>query len=91
MPAIHDRRPGRFVRHLDFNHFRTIGMRRLVGEGFNNRFVTGGRLEEMLKVRSSLISAFFIPTHSSWCEGNAHSNYIWCDRVYGRGFNVIRT
>ena len=53
MPAIQDRRPGRFVRHLDFNHFRTIGMRRLVGEGVNNRFVTGERLEAMLKVRSS--------------------------------------
>lgn len=51
MPAIQDRRPGRFVRHLDFNHFRTIGMRRLVGEGVNNRFVTGERLEAMLKVR----------------------------------------
>jgi hypothetical protein len=50
VPAIQDRRPGRFVRHLDFNHFRTIGMRRLVGEG---RFVTGERLEAMLKVCSS--------------------------------------
>ena len=28
-------------------------MRRLVGEGVNNRFVTGDRLEAMLKVRSS--------------------------------------
>ena len=52
VPAIHDRRPGRFVRHLDFNHFRTIGMRRLVGEGYSNRFVTGERLEAMLKVRA---------------------------------------
>jgi hypothetical protein len=50
VPAIHDRRPGRFVRHLDFNHFRTIGMRRLVGEGVNNRFVTGDRLGAILKV-----------------------------------------
>ncbi|KAH9043465.1 hypothetical protein EDB84DRAFT_1587309 [Lactarius hengduanensis] len=31
MVTIYDRRPGRFVRHLDFNHFRAIGMRRLVG------------------------------------------------------------
>jgi len=54
VPAIHDRRPGRFVRHLDFNHFRTIGMRRLVGEGFNNRFVTGERLEAMLKETPNL-------------------------------------
>lgn len=28
-------------------------MRRLVGEGFKNRFVTGERLEAMLKVRVS--------------------------------------
>jgi len=60
VPAIHDRRPGRFVRHLDFNHFRTIGMRRLVGESFKNRFVTGERLEAMLKVRvSTLCIGFF--------------------------------
>ncbi len=51
VPAIYDRRPGRFVRHLDFNHFRAIGMRRLVGECSANRFVTGERLEAVLKVR----------------------------------------
>ncbi|KAI9511838.1 hypothetical protein F5148DRAFT_1313418 [Russula earlei] len=54
VPAVHDRRPGRFVRHLDFNHFRTIGMRRLVGEGFNNRFVTGERLNGILKEMPNL-------------------------------------
>ncbi|KAI0254959.1 hypothetical protein BJV78DRAFT_1180230 [Lactifluus subvellereus] len=54
VPAIHDRRPGRFVRHLDFNHFRTIGMRRLVGEGFSNRFVTGERLGAILKETPNL-------------------------------------
>ena len=58
VPAIHDRRPGRFVHHLDFNHFRTIGMRRLVSEGYNNRFVTGERLEAMLKVRGSSSRCF---------------------------------
>lgn len=47
---MHDPRPGRFVRHLDFNHFRTIGMRRSVEEGVNSRFVTGTRLEALLKV-----------------------------------------
>jgi len=52
VPAIYDRRPGRFVRHLYFNHFRAIGMRRLVGECFANRFVTGERLEVVLKVRA---------------------------------------
>jgi hypothetical protein len=51
--AIHERQPGRFVLHLAFNHFQTIGMRRLVGEGFKSRFVTGERLEAMLKVRVS--------------------------------------
>jgi hypothetical protein len=35
---------------MDFNHFRAIGLRRLVGEGVSNRFVTGERLEAMLKV-----------------------------------------
>ena len=42
-PAVQtprDPRPGRFVRHLDFNHFRTIGMRRSVEEGVVSRFVT---------------------------------------------------
>jgi hypothetical protein len=52
VPAIFDHRPGRFVRHLDFNHFRSIGMRRLVGECSANRFVTGERLEAVLKVRA---------------------------------------
>lgn len=52
VPPPHDPHPGRFVRHLDFNHFRTIGMRRLVEEGVNNRFVTGDRLAAVLKVRS---------------------------------------
>jgi hypothetical protein len=32
-------------------------MRRLVGDGVNNRFVTGDRLEAMLKVSSSSLSA----------------------------------
>lgn len=50
VPTPHDPRPGRFIRHLDFNHFRTIGMRRLVDEGVNNRFVTGDRLQSILKV-----------------------------------------
>jgi hypothetical protein len=35
-------------------------MRRLVGEGFNNRFVTGERLEAMLKVRVSTIGIVFL-------------------------------
>jgi len=52
VPAIYDRRPGRLIRHLDFNHFRAIGMRRLVGECSANRFVTGERLKAVLKVRA---------------------------------------
>ncbi|KAI0303724.1 hypothetical protein B0F90DRAFT_1935023 [Multifurca ochricompacta] len=54
VPAVHDRRPGRFVHHLDFNHFRTIGMRRLVGESLSYRFVTGERLEAVLKETPNL-------------------------------------
>ncbi|KAH9068440.1 hypothetical protein EDB83DRAFT_2376531 [Lactarius deliciosus] len=56
VPAVYDRRPGRFVRHLDFNHFRAIGMRRLVGECSTNRFVTGERLEAVLKESPNLIT-----------------------------------
>ncbi|KAI9439937.1 hypothetical protein H4582DRAFT_1944039 [Lactarius indigo] len=56
VPAIYDRRPGRLVRHLDFNHFRAIGMRRLVGECSANRFVTGERLEAVLKESPNLIT-----------------------------------
>ncbi|RPD61088.1 hypothetical protein L226DRAFT_507836 [Lentinus tigrinus ALCF2SS1-7] len=49
VPPPHDPHPGRLVQHLDFNHFRTIGMRRSVEEGVNNRFVTGDRLVAVLK------------------------------------------
>lgn len=54
VPTPHDPRPGRFVRHLDFNHFRTIGMRRSVGESVNSRFVTGERIEAILKEMPNL-------------------------------------
>jgi hypothetical protein len=50
VPRLHDPRPGRFVRHLDFNHFRTIGMRRSVEDSATSRFVTGERVEALLKV-----------------------------------------
>jgi hypothetical protein len=53
-----DARPGRYILHLDFNHFRTIGLRRSVGEGVHSRFVTGERLELALKV-CILLHAFF--------------------------------
>ncbi|KAL6299871.1 hypothetical protein BKA93DRAFT_741621 [Sparassis latifolia] len=56
VPAPDDPRPGRLTRHLDFNHFRTIGMRRSVEEGVNNRFVTGERLEAVLKELSGLLA-----------------------------------
>ncbi|KAG1905286.1 uncharacterized protein F5891DRAFT_1126082 [Suillus fuscotomentosus] len=49
VPRLHDPRPGRFVRHLDFNHFRTIGMRRSVEDTATSRFVTGERVEAFLK------------------------------------------
>ncbi|TCD61542.1 hypothetical protein EIP91_008270 [Steccherinum ochraceum] len=56
VPAPHDPRPGRFIRHIDFNHFRTIGMRRSVEEGVNNRFVTGDRLQAVLKEMPNLLA-----------------------------------
>ncbi|THH30278.1 hypothetical protein EUX98_g3904 [Antrodiella citrinella] len=56
VPTPHDPRPGRFIRHLDFNHFRTIGMRRSVEEGVNNRFVTGDRLQAVLKELPNLLA-----------------------------------
>ncbi|KAF5367397.1 hypothetical protein D9758_003772 [Tetrapyrgos nigripes] len=54
VPTIGDPCPGRHVRHLDFNHFRTIGMRRSVDEGVNSRFVTGDRVEAVLKEMPNL-------------------------------------
>ncbi|PPQ99145.1 hypothetical protein CVT24_009335 [Panaeolus cyanescens] len=54
VPTPHDPRPGRHVRHLDFNHFRTIGMRRSVEEGVNARFVTGDRVQAVLKEMPNL-------------------------------------
>ncbi|KAF8340662.1 uncharacterized protein EI90DRAFT_2966555 [Cantharellus anzutake] len=53
-PTPIDPRPGRYVHHLDFNHFRTIGMRRFVGEGIHSRFVTEARLERLLKEMPNL-------------------------------------
>ncbi|PCH42263.1 hypothetical protein WOLCODRAFT_137803 [Wolfiporia cocos MD-104 SS10] len=54
VPAPEIPHVGRLVHHLDFSHFRTIGMRRSVEEGLNNRFVTSGRLESVLKEMPSL-------------------------------------
>ena len=53
VPAPDDPSTGRHVRHLDFNHFRTIGMRRSVEEGVRSRFVTAERLVRVLKVSRS--------------------------------------
>ncbi|KAJ7127050.1 hypothetical protein C8R44DRAFT_780301 [Mycena epipterygia] len=50
-----DPRPGRFVRHLDFNHFRTLGMRRSVEEGVNSPFVTSHRVEAIIKEMPNLL------------------------------------
>ncbi|TDL25541.1 hypothetical protein BD410DRAFT_765043 [Rickenella mellea] len=54
VPTPHDPSAGRHVCHLDFNHFRTIGMRRSVGEGVHSRFVTGERVEAVLKETPNL-------------------------------------
>ncbi|KAG8727268.1 hypothetical protein FRC12_022657, partial [Ceratobasidium sp. 428] len=56
VPTPDDPRPGRHVYHLDFNHFRTIGMRRSVGEGVNSRFVTGDRVLSILREMPNLIT-----------------------------------
>jgi hypothetical protein len=63
-------------------------MRRLVGDGVNNRFVTGERLEAMIKVRRSSHPFFSV---SSFTEGNTQPHHIWCNRVYGRGLVAVRT
>ena len=63
VPTLQDPHPGRFVRHLDFTHFRTIGMRRSIEEGVTGRFVTGERLLAVLKVslgRYGIISRHLI-------------------------------
>ncbi|EPT05638.1 hypothetical protein FOMPIDRAFT_1138867 [Fomitopsis schrenkii] len=56
VPSVDIAHVGRYIHHLDFNHFRTIGMRRSVEEGVNNRFVTGERLESVLKEMPSLLA-----------------------------------
>ncbi|KAJ7773206.1 hypothetical protein B0H16DRAFT_1660327 [Mycena metata] len=55
IPTPNDPRPGRFVRHLDFNHFRTLGMRRSVEEGVNSPFVTSYRVEAIIKEMPNLL------------------------------------
>ncbi|KAJ6505949.1 hypothetical protein DFH09DRAFT_1335037 [Mycena vulgaris] len=55
VPTPNDPRPGRFVRHLDFNHFRTLGMRRSVEEGVNSPFVTSYRVEAIIKEMPNLL------------------------------------
>ncbi|KAJ7494675.1 hypothetical protein B0H11DRAFT_1717110 [Mycena galericulata] len=55
IPTPMDPRPGRFVRHLDFNHFRTLGMRRSVEEGLNSPFVTSYRVEAIVKEMPNLL------------------------------------
>ncbi|KAK2460881.1 hypothetical protein APHAL10511_007351 [Amanita phalloides] len=56
VPIPDDPRPGRYVKHIDFNHFRTIGMRRLIEEGVNSRFVTGERVQAILKEMPNLMT-----------------------------------
>ncbi|KAF8656831.1 hypothetical protein AX16_002379 [Volvariella volvacea WC 439] len=56
IPTPHDPRPGRHVQHIDFNHFRTIGMRRSVEEGVLSPFVTGARVQAILKETPNLIA-----------------------------------
>ncbi|KAJ7227128.1 hypothetical protein GGX14DRAFT_628320, partial [Mycena pura] len=55
IPTPNDPRPGRFVRHLDFNHFRTLGMRRSIEEGVNSPFVTSHRVMAIVKEMPNLL------------------------------------
>jgi hypothetical protein len=61
VPNVDDPHPARHIQHLDFNHFRTIGMRRLVEEGVSNRFVTADRLYRILQVCSFSFHAAITP------------------------------
>lgn len=84
VPTPRDPRPGRFVHHLDFNHFRTIGMRRSVEESVNSRFVTGDRVQAVLKVflSSLLLETIDVITHI--ITGNAKPHCLRRYRVHGR-------
>lgn len=42
--------PGPYIRHLNFNNFRTIGSGRTQDEAVRGRFVTAGRMEGVIKV-----------------------------------------
>jgi hypothetical protein len=46
--------PGQYIRHLSFANFRTTGTRRTQEEAVRGKFVTGGRLEGVLKVGPAL-------------------------------------
>ena len=58
-------------------------MRRSVEEGVVSRFVTGERVQAVLKV-------FLLPSHkiiddiTYFIPGNAKSHYFWCYGVHGR-------
>lgn len=41
--------PGLLIRQLSFEKFRTAGMRRTMGEGSNERFITPARLLKLLQ------------------------------------------
>ncbi|KIK81737.1 hypothetical protein PAXRUDRAFT_15071 [Paxillus rubicundulus Ve08.2h10] len=56
VPKLHDPCPGRFVQYMDFKHFRTIGMRRSVEENVTSRFVTGERVQALLKQMPNLMA-----------------------------------
>ena len=48
--------PGPYIRHLSFNNFRTIGSRRTLDEAVRGRYVTGGRLEGVIKNCPNMIT-----------------------------------
>ncbi|KIK80911.1 hypothetical protein PAXRUDRAFT_28033 [Paxillus rubicundulus Ve08.2h10] len=54
VPRLYDSNPGWYVQYMDFNQFRTIGMRRSVEESATGRFVTGERIQALLKEMPNL-------------------------------------
>ena len=82
-----DTRPARHILHLDFNHFRAIGMRRSVGEAAHGSAVTGERLLLALKVGP--VSQCPSRDSIALSIGNAKSKEIWSGRTHGRGLDIL--
>jgi len=59
-------------------------MRRSVEEGLNSRFVTGDRVQAVLKVSFPVVFRFNMGWKADLALlGNAELNGVWCHGVYG--------